>query len=71
MFNTDALVMAAATELGVYATETEEFAGPLPGVKQTAFRFPTASDAAKFAQRCMDDRLPARAYDADVLVLHE
>lgn len=71
MFDANALVMAAAVDLGVHATAVEEFAGPLPEVRQTAFRFPTPEDAAAFAARCLDDRLPARAYGAVALVLHE
>jgi hypothetical protein len=71
-FNVDAVVMTAAELLKVYVTETETFTLPnLPGVTQTAFHFTSANDATKFAERCMSERLPARAYGSIVIVLHE
>jgi hypothetical protein len=71
-FNVDAVVMTAAVLLKVYVTETETFALPgLPGVTETAFHFSSADDAMKFAERCMSEQLPARAYGSIVVVLHE
>ena len=63
--------MAAAELLKVYVTETDTFTLPnLPGVTETVFHFSGADDATKFAERCMSERLPARAYGSIVIVLH-
>ncbi len=55
----DALVMAAATKHGVYATGAETFTAPIRGVQLTAVTFPDEEQAATFAAACMGDGVPA------------
>jgi hypothetical protein len=67
----DALVMTAAAHHSLYADGAETFAGPLPGVQLSGVTFPDADDAQRFAQACMRDGIPARAYGATAVVLHD
>jgi hypothetical protein len=68
--NIDELVMAAAQLHRVYAAGSETFAGPA-GSRQSVVEFPDPDQARRFASACMTEGIPARAYGAAVVVLHD
>lgn len=65
--------MTAASKLGVYATGATT-AGPLLdiiGSAATAVTFPDEEAAERFANGCMDERIPAARYGTAVIILHD
>jgi hypothetical protein len=67
------LVLDAAARIGVegHATTTEGPVLDVEGSAASVIHFPNAAQATHFADACMIEGVPARAYDSAVIVLHE
>jgi hypothetical protein len=66
----DSLVMTAAAQHGVYATDAETYSGPA-GSTLSAITYPDETSATTLARACMAEGIPARAYGQTGVILHE